>query len=284
MTNTPSFPREIAPGIHWLGVCLGSESGGRKFHVHLGAFLLMGKDKTLLVDTTTPQYWDEFSKQLDTVLDGRKLDLIMPTHPEVAHCANLSYLMRKFPESRIIGDMRDYHLFFPEYMHRTIEKKVGEEIDLGGLQFVFIDAFIKDLPSTMWGFERSSRTMFVSDGFSFTHDVPDDLEDDEALHLPGQCAMTSSEMVHGINSDQASYLLRAALYWSRFIEADVLFEEVDQLLEHYSPRIMAPGHGNVIDNLDEVVPIIRQVHDRAFKTGGAVAAAEASFVNPTAQG
>jgi hypothetical protein len=122
--------------------------------------------------------------------------------------------------------------------------------------------------------------MFVCDGFSFTHESPilldsqglradgldlDDDDEEAPYHMPGDCALMSSEIGGGVDVDKAAFLLRRALYWARFVDADKLFSEVEEVIFKTMPtRLICPSHGNVIDNLDVVTPVIKQSHVRAY--------------------
>jgi flavorubredoxin len=265
-TGRAAFPREIAPGVHWLGACSENVVGGQVFHVHLGQYLILGTAKTLLIDTGMPNFWPEVSAQLHAVLGGRPLDYLMPTHPEVPHVSALPYVLDAYPDCRLIGDSRDYRLYFPRYYPRMVHAAAGDEIDLGGKTLVFVEAVMKDLPNTLWAYERSERVLFVCDGFAFMHAGAEQPEADgeaEALHRPGQCALFTSEMAEAIKVDQASFILQRALYWSRYVDADVLFRRIERLIQAYPARLIAPAHGNVIDNPAVVFPTIRMAHEAA---------------------
>lgn len=256
------FPREIAPGIHWVGICSENVLRGRIVHVHAGQYLVVGDELTLLIDTGMPHRWPEVSRQLDLVLGDRKLDLLMPTHPEVPHVSALPHILQKYPDCRLIGDSRDYALYYPAHYPRMIDKRAGDEIDLGGRSLVFVEATIKDLPNTLWAYEKNSRVMFVCDGFSFMHAVAgsEDNDEAEASHQPGECALLTSEMQQQINVEEATFILERALYLYRFVDADLLFDRIQALLQRYPTRMVAPSHGNVIDNIETFFPTIHQAH------------------------
>lgn len=266
MTEAPTFPRRVTGRLWWMGACNESVISGKPFHVHMGIFLMVGSERTMLVDTVTPTYWPEIERQLAIALGGRKLDYVFPTHPEVPHVSALPLICKAYPEARVLADSRDYHLYFPDLLDRVDHKRPGDEVDLGDLKFVFLPGLMKDLPNTLWGYERTEQVMFVSDGFSFAHASIGGEFDDDAMHRPGECAMLTSELESGVDVEKASFLLRAALYWSRFVDAGLLFKGVDKLLEDYPTRIIAPAHGNVVDQIDTVTPIIRAVHEHAFES------------------
>ena len=277
-----TFPREIADKIYWINQCMGADYKGQSFHLHMSLFLLKGDNKTMLVDASMQALWPSIERQLDKVLGDRPLDYLFITHPELPHSAAIRLFLRKWPNLQVVGDMRDYYLFFPEYVDRFHHKAAGDRIDLGDLEVEFIEAYIKDLPASLWAYETTRQAMFVCDGFSFTHDstikldgagmradgrdILDDDDEDAPYHAPGDCALVASELPGGVDVDKATFLLTRALYWARFVEADKLFGAVEEALFKTKPtKIVCPSHGNVIDNLDAVAPVIKQSHVRAFE-------------------
>jgi flavorubredoxin len=219
----------------------------------------------LLVDTGRPNSWGEISRNLEAALGGRPLDYLFPTHPELPHSGNLGRLAEKYPEALIVGDTRDYHLFYPETEPRLVPKKPGDEIDLGGgYRFRVVEAVIHDLPNTQWGYEVSGQVLFTSDGFAFMHDGGHG-DFDDAVHVPGECGLLTSEIDGPISVDYAAFYTGSAIYWTRFIDdADELFGRFEELLAEHPARVFAPGHGNVVDTLDEVLPVMKQAHVEAF--------------------
>lgn len=280
------FPREVTDGVFWLNRCIPTLIFGRILHVHLSIYLVKGQDKTLLVDTSLPTYWSDIEGQLEDALAGRTLDYLFVTHPEVPHAGAMPLLLEKYPDLKVVGDVRDYQVFFPDYSSRFVDMRPGEKIDLGGRNFRFIDAVIKDLPNSLWGYDELTRAMFVSDGFSFSHEsanIDEDRadpissslqnvsfsvdEDDAPSHRPGECCLMSSELPTEVSIEQASVVLQRALTFSRFVYPQPLFKEVDQVLRDNPPKLICPAHGSVIDNIEALLPVIRQTHDVAFASG-----------------
>src|SRR4029077_17349213 len=169
LIDIPQFPREIAPNVFWLGGCLGVELEGRIVHGYSSVYLLRGSERTLLVDPGHPMDWAAIASGLDTLLDDRALDYVFPTPPEMPHAGNLGRLLTKYPNAVAIGDMRDFHLYYPAFVDRFVDRSVGTVIDLGDMQFEIVEAIIKDLPNTQWGYESTRRILFVADGFAYVH-------------------------------------------------------------------------------------------------------------------
>jgi glyoxylase-like metal-dependent hydrolase (beta-lactamase superfamily II) len=265
-TALPTLPRSIRPRLHWLGGCHLSSVYGSVIHVHHSNYLLDG-ERTLLVDTGFPSTWPQVDAHLDQLLGDRPLDYVCPTHSEIPHSGNLSRLLMKYPAARVVGDMRDFHLYFPEWLDRMDMKRPGDVIDLGeGVRLTFLTALFKDLPNTLWAYEESQRAMFVADGFAYAHHPPPDGADrDDPIHYPGECALTSSELPP-VKVEQMSFILKAALNWSRYVDIRPVFAEVAELFEtRYPTEIVLPAHGNVIARLEDLLPVMREAHNEVYE-------------------
>lgn len=259
-----TLPREIAPGVHWFGHCSVKEAGGREFHGHQSCYLIVGRDASLLFDTGPPQGWEELSRNLDRWLVGRTLDFVVPSHPEVPHSGNLGNLLRKYPAAIAFGDMKDYHLYHPEVADRLYDRPTGYETDLGGgYRFRLVEAIIKDLPNTQWGYEASQQVLFIADGCSYIH-YPE-IAEGVPLHLPSECGKLTGELDNFPDVDKVLHYCAKALYWTGFRDdSEEVFERFAELMRQYPASILAPTHGNVISDVERVLPIVKEAHRRAF--------------------
>jgi glyoxylase-like metal-dependent hydrolase (beta-lactamase superfamily II) len=272
--TTPA--RRVADGVFWLGGCLSAYSAGEEVHYHVSSYLVVGSEATLLVDTGDPAHALLVLAQLEDALGGRSLDYVFPTHPEIPHAGNLPALLARYPGARVVGDVRDYFLHFPEFDGRFDVRRPGESIDLGDREFRFVPAYIRDLENTLWGYDTGSRTLFVSDGFSFIHSTPPVLEaspedDDEPVHRPGQCRLTSGEMPAPPTVEQAAYGTGRALYWTKFVDVSAAFEAIERTLEELPSSFIGPAHGNVIDDVDGMLKTSLAAHRRVYEAGGSQA-------------
>jgi hypothetical protein len=252
--------REIVDGIHWLGGC-GSRvaDSGEVMHNAASSFLIVGTEQALLFDTGPHGLWDALADTLDSVLGERTLDWVVPSHPEVPHCGCLARLVAKYPDVRVAGDVRDYHLYYPEIEDRLRSVGLHEPIDLGGgFTFTLVDAVMRDLPNTVWGHEGKNGVLFVADAFQYMHHAGED----GALHRPGECRVLSSELPTLPTIQQAQLITRAALAWTRLTDANRYVDEILALIARYPTRLVAPTHGNVIDDLDPILPIMRMAYRR----------------------
>lgn len=259
------LPRVVADGVTWIGACLPFEVDGRLVHGHNSAYLIRGATKSLMVDTGGPSSWTAISAVLDEALDGGDLDYLFATHPELPHTGNIPRLVEKYPSIQVVGDTRDYHLFYPQVESNLRAMVAGDTIDLGGgYEFRIVTAMIRDLPNTLWGYAPRAKTLFTADGFCYMHRP--ELDDDEPAHLPGECALTTGELSRPVSVTNAAFFTGSALYFSRFVDdAEERYAQVADFAESIGAEIVAPTHGNVITDLSAVLPIIRAGHKQAYR-------------------
>ncbi len=240
------LPRIVAPGILWTGGCLELSILGETVLTHFGMYLIKGSEKVFLLDTGHPIHSNEIERALDNFLGSRQIDYIMPTHPELPHCGLLPKWLTKYPSATVVGEVRDYELYYPEFQGRFQMLSPGQSLDLGDRRIVVVPGIWADLTNTYWAFETKSRMLFVSDGFSATHH-----------HKPGTSGLLASEqplprlkMMQMVNE--------LALQWTQYTDAATTFNDLDQLLEALDPRLIGPAHGAVIDRPVEMVPLIKR--------------------------
>lgn len=260
----PLQGRFLANGTYWLGGCLSASAEGQEVHYHVSSYLVIGSKATVLVDTGDPAHRDTILEQLENTLGGRALDYVFPTHPEIPHAGNLPVLLERYPSAVVVGDVRDYALHFPEFAGRLRAKTAGEILDLGDREFRFLPAHIRDLPNTLWGYDSGAEIMFVSDGFSYIHDIPGPQDDDEPVHLPGQCRLISSEMPAPPSVEQAAYGTGRALYWTKFVDVSTAFQAIEDTLESCPTKMIGPAHGNVIDDVDGMLRTSLAAHRKVY--------------------
>ena len=85
MGNQSSLPREIAPGVFWLGDCLEQPFRGKIYHSYNAAYLITGSEASMLVETGHPKDFPLIEKQMSHVLSNSKaapLKYLFITHQE----------------------------------------------------------------------------------------------------------------------------------------------------------------------------------------------------------
>ncbi|MGI9658949.1 MAG: MBL fold metallo-hydrolase [Gaiellaceae bacterium] len=249
MTITSESPRQLAEGIYWLTDCLVMQHEGETIHSYSSAYLVHGDERSLLVDTGHPKDWPSIEAQLDRLeeIGVPPIEYIFPTHAEVPHAANLGRILNKYPEMVAVGDLRDYHLFFPEFTDRFEQRGKGDSIALGGTEFLLLDAVIKDLVTSLWAYDTRSQTLFPGDGFAYMHH-----------HQAGECWRTAEEVPDLPIPAFTALFNSYALYWTRFNDIEPHIAALDRLLAEYPTSVIAPGHGSPILDPAGTLPRVKE--------------------------
>lgn len=271
-TASPSpertLPWEFKPGIFWLGGCVAGDVDGKPVHSSHHQYLVIGDEEVLLVDTWFPSMWPEVERQLDEVLGDRPVDYVFSTHQEIPHCGNIPRLLEKYPHSKVLGDARDYHLYFPQFADRFQHMEQDEAIDLGGgYRFHAIEAIMRDHNATYWGYEASQKVLFSSDGFQHPHaprGVDPESLPDTAVHTPGECNRTTAETGE-FDAELTALIFRLAFFELRYRSPDDTFERIDALLRKYPADVIAPTHGHLIVSPEQDLAIFKEVNELATR-------------------
>lgn len=248
--DSDSLPRELTKGLFWLGACDVRASGGREIHTYNSMFLLCGEERSMLVEGGPPKYMPEIEAQVDTLLVGGDIppiSYVFATHSETPHAGGIGRWLEKFPETTLVGEIRDYHLFWPEFEDRFVPYVAGESLDLGGTSFRFIEPVIYDLPATMWGFDTARRVLFPADGFAYAHD-----------HDAGHCGRFAEETRDLPVEAHTVEFTKRALYWMLFCDTEPYVQDVERLLHELNVEMICPTHGLPIADLETIVPRIAE--------------------------
>lgn len=222
------------------------ELDGELVHSHFGMYAIKGSGKSILIDTGHPSHADRIDKALDDFVGGVGIDYIFPTHGEFPHFGLMPKWLAKYPRAKVIGDVRDYDLYYPEFADRLVQIEAGGAVDLGDRKIVLVPAIWNDLKDTLWAFDTGDRALFVADGFSVTHH-----------HKPGTCGLTAGEQPIP-DGKMVRLLSELALQWTRYMNPSETFAALDGLIDIVQPRFICPAHGSVIEAPAQMLPLIKQ--------------------------
>jgi flavorubredoxin len=224
--------RELCEGIHWVGAV---DWDRRLFDTLIpipegtsyNAWVVRGSEKTALIDTVEPDFWEKLSGRLDH-LDA-KIDIVVSNHAEQDHSGCLPNVLARFPAARLVCTARAKnllldHLDIPE--DRIDPVADGDTIDLGGKSLRFIHFPWVHWPETMLTWVEEDRVLFPCDLFG--------------AHL------ATNELV-ATDSDR---LLRAAkLYYAQIMMPfrDKIATNLARL-DGLDIGTIAPSHGPAIGN------------------------------------
>ncbi len=247
--NRPNpLPREVAPGVFWLGECLEQRLQSKIYHAYNAAFLIVGETGSMLVETGHPKDFPIIEKQLTKLLAGKPpLKYLFITHQETPHSGGLGRVLTRYPEAILCGDISDYHLAFPQHEHRMRWLKEGDELDLGGRSLRVVEPVVRDMRTTWWGFETRDRVLFPGDGFAYSH-----------YHEDHHCGLIAEEASSLDLKDTTAVFADLALFWTKFADMKNYCDRLDQLIARLDVKTIAPTHGLVIGDVARTLPRVKE--------------------------
>lgn len=222
--------RKITEGVCWLGAV----HWNRRLFDSLiplpdgtsyNAYLVRGREKTVLIDTVDPEQSDVLMFQLQGV---ENLDYIVAQHAEQDHSGSIPLVLDKHPAAKVIATPKGKgmlvdHLCIPEDCIVTVAD--GESLDLGGKTLEFIHTPWVHWPETMCTYLQEDKILFSCD-FLGSHLATTDL----------------------YASDQAAVCEAAKRYYAEIMMPfrSIIRKNLAKI-ETHDISMIAPSHGPVHD-------------------------------------
>lgn len=126
-------------------------------------------DKITIMDTVDARATEEWVKNVEEALDGKKPEYLVISHLEPDHAANIKFIADKYPDMKLIGNAKTFQMlpqFFDEdFSDRQVVVKEGDEISLGKHSLTFVMAPMVHWPEVMVAYEKTEKILFSADGF-----------------------------------------------------------------------------------------------------------------------
>jgi flavorubredoxin len=165
-------PREIKPGIHWVGAV---DWDRRLFDsliplpdgTSYNSYLIRGSEKIALIDTADPTMQNVLINNLNQ-LQIKTIDYIIANHAEPDHSGAIPIILGKYPQAKVVvtpkcRDMLIDLFMIPEDRFIIVNDK--ECISLGDRTLEFIHAPWVHWPETMLTYLKQDEILFPCDFF-----------------------------------------------------------------------------------------------------------------------
>ncbi len=165
--------RSITNDLYWLGasdrrLALFENAYPIPRGISYNAYLLLD-EKTVLLDTVDLSVGELFFENLDHLLQNRKLDYVVVNHVEPDHCATLGALLRRHPETQVVGNAKTLTMigqFFSSSMaENALVVKEGDVLSTGRHELTFVMAPMVHWPETMATYDKTDKVLFSADAF-----------------------------------------------------------------------------------------------------------------------
>ncbi len=224
---------QISEKVYWVGAI---DWNIRDFHGYstkrgttYNAYLVMS-DKPTLIDTVKKEFYGEMMARIESVIDPKKIQIIISNHSEMDHSGALPQAVAAInPEEVYVSDMgfKDITAQFRNQDLKLKTVKTGDKIDVGGDTISFVEARMLHWPDSMFSYLEKENVLFTNDVFGM-HYATGKLFDDE--------------------NEERFWLYEAEKYYANIVlpYSDIVTRFLGQVTQMgLNPKIIAPDHGFV---------------------------------------
>jgi flavorubredoxin len=126
-------------------------------------------EKIAVMDTVDAAFADEWLGNLSEALGDRTPDYLVVQHMEPDHSANIMKFAEKYPEAKIVGNVKTFQMitkfFGTDFADRKVVVKDGESLSLGSHELTFVFAPMVHWPEVMVTYDAKDKILFSADGF-----------------------------------------------------------------------------------------------------------------------
>lgn len=126
-------------------------------------------EKVAVMDTVDPRVTEEWLKNMDEALGGRKVDYLIIQHMEPDHGGSILQIMERFPDMQLVGNAKTFQMlgqfFDVDTDGKEVVVKEGDTLSLGRHTLQFFMASMVHWPEVMVTYEQTEKVLFSADGF-----------------------------------------------------------------------------------------------------------------------
>ncbi|MCX7981651.1 MAG: FprA family A-type flavoprotein [Syntrophales bacterium] len=227
--------------VYWVGAI---DWNLRDFHgytTHRGtsynAYLILA-DRITLIDTVKKPFKEEMLSRIASVVDPRRIEIIISNHSEMDHSGCLEEVARELAPKEIYASpmgVKTLKEIFPNFSE---VKPVadGEKVSLGNMTLSFLETRMLHWPDSMFSYLHEEEILFSQDAFG--------------MHLATQERFADEIDYDILNYEAATYFANIILPYSPLVTK--LINRVSALGLTF--RMIAPDHGPIWrKNLDHII-------------------------------
>ena len=164
--------KSISPDIRYIGVDdLDLDLFESQYAVPEGmaynSYLILD-DKVAVMDTVDARKGEEWLRNLEEALGGRKPDYLVVHHMEPDHSGSILEFTKRYPGVKIVASAKALVFlsqFFDGVTFDTMAVKEGDTLELGAHTLQFVMAPMVHWPEAMVSFDRKDKVLFAADAF-----------------------------------------------------------------------------------------------------------------------
>lgn len=181
-------------------------------------------EKVAVMDTVDVHFTEEWLRNLNLVLCGKKPAYLVIHHMEPDHSASLCAFMERYPDTIVVASAKAFtmmkNFFGTEYEQQRIVVTEGSELSLGKHTLTFLTAMMVHWPEVILSYDSADHVLFSADAFGKFGAL--DMEDD------------------WVSEARRYYIGIVGKYGAQVMS-------LLQKVQKYDVRVICPLHGPVLD-------------------------------------
>lgn len=136
-----------------------------EFGTTYNSYLIKGSEKTALIDTVHPDFFEDHIKNIEAITDIKNIDYIVINHTEPDHSGSLAKLLEINPDITVIASTagQKYVSQIVNRKFNSIIAKDGDTVSLGDKTLKFINAPFLHWPDSMFTYIEEDSALFTCD-------------------------------------------------------------------------------------------------------------------------
>ena len=126
-------------------------------------------EKIAVMDSVDQNFGEQWLKNLEAALEGRKPDYLVVHHMEPDHSANVANFLEHYPEAVVVSSAKAFTMikqfFGYDYADRRIVVGEGDTLSLGKHVLNFVTAPMVHWPEVIMSYESTEKVLFSADAF-----------------------------------------------------------------------------------------------------------------------
>lgn len=126
-------------------------------------------EKIAVMDSVDARFGEQWLKNIENALGGRKPDYLVVQHMEPDHSANIVSFANAYPEAKIVSSAKAFvmmkNFFGTDFADKQVVVGEGDTLCLGAHTLNFITAPMVHWPEVIVTYDSCDKVLFSADGF-----------------------------------------------------------------------------------------------------------------------
>lgn len=126
-------------------------------------------EKVAVMDTVDARFADEWLKNIEKTLEGKKPEYLIIQHMEPDHSSSIVHFVKAYPNAKIVSSSKAFvmmkNFFGDDFVDNQIVVGEGDSLSLGKHNLTFVTAPMVHWPEVIVTYDSTDRVLFSADAF-----------------------------------------------------------------------------------------------------------------------